>query len=344
MNPGKRAEPTDKERAEPTDEEHAAASNIQARYRGGMARGFKNLGGAMDVMHDAIDIADSAMQDTDADAEEAHFSIIHKNRHMNDEEKEEEGEEENPVEEFILLVVYTTVTYGYLGLLAQELQAVEHWESFHDAFYFVFITSTTIGFGDFAPEVSKQWISTHAHILLSLTLMAMWLGSAGEHFFKYATPWKYVKWLLSKYVPSLMNPKSSNNIVKKGAMCVLGSPVLQSWSALVVSMVLAALVLQALEYDLAQDQSKEYHLALNEIIEEFKGDELANASSVVAIGDLSADVEAALELLNSMGTCGGPPSDDEDIDFSFRASMIYAFYISSTIGCKFGNRCPHSLF
>jgi hypothetical protein len=49
------------------------------------------------------------------------------------------------MEEFILLLVYTALTYGYLGIVAQELQAIEHWESFHDAFYFVFITSTTIG-------------------------------------------------------------------------------------------------------------------------------------------------------------------------------------------------------
>ena len=166
--------------------------------------------------------------------------------------------------------------------------------------------------------------------------MAIWLGSAGKHFFKYATPWKHM--------PSLMGPINSNSIAKKRAMFVLGSPILQSWSALVVSMMLAAVVLQSLEYDLAKEQASEYHLALNEIIEEFKGDELAsiNASSAVAIGDLSADVEAALELLNSMGTCGGPPDNEADIDFSFRASMMYTFYIASTIGCKFGSRCSYT--
>jgi hypothetical protein len=254
-------------------------------------------------------------------------------RHKKDDsaEGEDEGEdqEEDPVEEFLLLLVYTAVTYGYIGLVAKELQEIEHWETFHDAFYFVFITSTTIGFGDFAPEVSKQWISTHAHILVSLNLMALWLGSAGAHFFK-LTPWKHL--------PSLPTPVNSNSILKKRTVAVLGNSILQSWTALTVSMVLAGLVLQSLEYDLAKAQANEFHAAFNGIINEFRAAELSliDGSSAVAVGDLSADVEAALDLLNSMGTCGAPPENAEDVDFSFRGSMLYSFYIASTIGCTDG--------
>ena len=103
-------------------------------------------------------------------------------------------------------------------------------------------------------------------------------------------------------------------------------------------MVLAGMVFQSLEYDLAKAQAEEFHVAFNEIIDEFQAAELSsiNGSSYVAVGDLSADVEAALDLLNSMGTCGAPPENAEDMDFSFRASMLYAFYIASTIGCTDG--------
>jgi hypothetical protein len=44
------------------------------------------------------------------------------------------------------------------------------------------------------------------------------------------------------------------------------------------------------------------------------------------------DVEDALKLLNSMGTCDTPPDAEEDMDWTFKAAMLYVFYVCSTIG------------
>ena len=44
------------------------------------------------------------------------------------------------------------------------------------------------------------------------------------------------------------------------------------------------------------------------------------------------DVEEALALLNSMGTCDSPPDAEADMDWTFRASVLYVFYVCSTIG------------
>jgi hypothetical protein len=39
------------------------------------------------------------------------------------------------------------------------------------------------------------------------------------------------------------------------------------------------------------------------------------------------DVEEALALLNAMGTCDSPPDAEADMDWTFRAAMLYVFYV-----------------
>jgi hypothetical protein len=87
-------------------------------------------------------------------------------------------------------------------------------------------------------------------------------------------------------------------------------------------------------YDLAKEQAHDWWTAYNGIIAEFTADERAsiNGSSAVVVDELASDVEAALNLLNSMGTCGTPPESDAHISFSFQATMLYAFYVATTIG------------
>lgn len=56
----------------------------------------------------------------------------------------------------ILTFVGTVATLGaFFGLGALLLTCFEEW-SFFDAFYFCFITSTTIGFGDLTPSIAGE--------------------------------------------------------------------------------------------------------------------------------------------------------------------------------------------
>ena len=51
----------------------------------------------------------------------------------------------------------------------------KYWEnwSYLDAFYFIFITITTIGFGDVVPNHPYYFMVTSIYILLGLSLVAM---------------------------------------------------------------------------------------------------------------------------------------------------------------------------
>jgi hypothetical protein len=105
-------------------------------------------------------------------------------REASEKQREEVEEKWNKVWE---LVVHTALTYGWLVYMALVFKERERWDSHFDAFYWAFISATTIGFGDFSPELTKWWPSTHAYILISLTLMAIWLDHAGGYFFKAAS-------------------------------------------------------------------------------------------------------------------------------------------------------------
>jgi hypothetical protein len=45
------------------------------------------------------------------------------------------------VEDVLLVLIYTVVTFGFLGMMAKRMLLIERWESFLDAYYFAFITS-----------------------------------------------------------------------------------------------------------------------------------------------------------------------------------------------------------
>ncbi|MEM9340659.1 MAG: potassium channel family protein [Bacteroidota bacterium] len=73
---------------------------------------------------------------------------------------------------FIILVM-GTVVYHYL----------EGW-SWLDAFYFSFITLTTIGFGDFAPKTDEGKVFTILYIIIGVGIILTFINTLYLHFNK----------------------------------------------------------------------------------------------------------------------------------------------------------------
>ena len=70
-----------------------------------------------------------------------------------------------------LVAIIVTLIYILLGSL-MYVQWEEEW-GYHDAFYFIFISVSTIGFGDVTPSHPKFFLSSSFYILFGLALVAM---------------------------------------------------------------------------------------------------------------------------------------------------------------------------
>ena len=103
--------------------------------------------------------------------------------------------------------------------------------------------------------------------------------------------------------------------------------------SLLLTMIVGAAALSKLEFEGARAGAQEWHRNYAEMVAEFEahenvtGDGLGNA--------MKENVDKALELLNSMGTCDSPPENESEMDWTFKASMLYVFYVCSTIGYVF---------
>ena len=94
-----------------------------------------------------------------------------------DSEEEESEEEEEEVQIPVIGVLIFAVMYicGVAGLLILW----EDWNYF-EAFYFSFITLTTIGFGDLTPHHQKNLLSITFFILLGMAIMSMCIALAQD--------------------------------------------------------------------------------------------------------------------------------------------------------------------
>lgn len=68
--------------------------------------------------------------------------------------------------------VAISIAASYIAAGALLFSVWEGW-NFIDAFYFVFVTLSTVGFGDFVPETPERFIACFLYTLGGLSLLAM---------------------------------------------------------------------------------------------------------------------------------------------------------------------------
>lgn len=98
-----------------------------------------------------------------------------------EEEEEEEGAEDDEMEdEFdipVSFALFLLVTYMMFGAVVFSIW--EGW-NFFDSLYFVFISMSTIGFGDLVPQHPKRMIGTFIYLLFGLALTSMCINVVQE--------------------------------------------------------------------------------------------------------------------------------------------------------------------
>lgn len=71
------------------------------------------------------------------------------------------------------LLVILLVVFAYMVVCSQILRCWEEQMNNFDAFYFTFITLTTIGFGDIVPQHPKYFMVTFLFIIMGMAIMSM---------------------------------------------------------------------------------------------------------------------------------------------------------------------------
>ncbi|XP_071502145.1 TWiK family of potassium channels protein 7-like isoform X1 [Diadema antillarum] len=94
--------------------------------------------------------------------------------------KEEEEEPPAPEEPQIPLFIVLVFAFLYICFLALLLRVWEDQWDYFEAFYFSFITLTTIGFGDLVPIHQKNLLGCTFFILLGMAIMSMCIALAQE--------------------------------------------------------------------------------------------------------------------------------------------------------------------
>jgi hypothetical protein len=133
-------------------------------------------------------------------------------------------------------------------------------------------------------------------------------------------------------VAQARSPLQKAKLAVKAALC---SELLQSWIFLVAVMLAGAAIVQHLEYEGARQSAVEWWEAYTVMMEEFEAESLRASEDGELDSKLTEQVEKALALLDSMGTCSAPANpatEPKAMEWTFDASLLYMFYIVSTIG------------
>lgn len=107
---------------------------------------------------------------------EEHFEDSNVNI-IEEDEEEEEDEEDDDLDIPVSFALFLLVTYMMFGAVVFSIW--EGW-NFFDSLYFVFISMSTIGFGDLVPQHPKRMIGTFIYLLFGLALTSMCINVVQE--------------------------------------------------------------------------------------------------------------------------------------------------------------------
>ncbi|XP_033632564.1 TWiK family of potassium channels protein 7-like [Asterias rubens] len=124
-----------------------------------------------------------------------------KKKHQTEEE-EDGGDEQEQVD--IPLSIVLVFALMYVCLLAGLLSVWEQQWNYFEAFYFSFITLTTIGFGDLTPVHQKNLLGCTFFILLGMAIMSMCIALAQEIIMK------KVAWISERVGVALIKAKPAS--------------------------------------------------------------------------------------------------------------------------------------
>jgi hypothetical protein len=82
-------------------------------------------------------------------------------------------------EEVFVCGIVSAITALWLATMTLVFKEREGWENLYECFYFVYITSMSIGFGDYAPTHAQNEPSTFVWILGALLWGSLWLSLSG---------------------------------------------------------------------------------------------------------------------------------------------------------------------
>ncbi|XP_054715038.1 TWiK family of potassium channels protein 9-like [Uloborus diversus] len=158
-------------------------------YQGRAKKSPEKVSGETDVEKIGSKDADDTKRKHDADSKEKEKNKKGSEKVETAKEEPEESEEqteaqiiqeEEETDEFNLpvsLAVILLITYMMLGAFIFTLW--EDW-TFFESFYFVFVSMSTIGFGDYVPDHPMYMMATFIYLLFGLALTSMCINVVQE--------------------------------------------------------------------------------------------------------------------------------------------------------------------
>ena len=221
-------------------------------------------------------------------------------------------------------VVLLFLCVGWMLVMAALYSEAEGWSLF-DAFWFAFITTTTIGLGDFAPTVTRDWVSNYVLILGGLCFVASTLISIvtniGDH--------------IESSEKSTACCAGLRRMISSLARTARAAV---SWLCVLVFTIFGGGMLSAIEGSGATLTMESFREGIDKLRP--GGDSFrAMQAGLNITSAVSNSIGTALELLNAQGTC--PPPVDATLRWSLFPATKYCFSLLTTVG--WGDIAPKTI-
>jgi hypothetical protein len=215
------------------------------------------------------------------------------------------------------------ITCLWLVIMGACFQGREGWE-LGDAFYWAFITSTSIGFGDMSPDSSLNWAPTFILIPLGLVVMAAFFEVVSGVFMPDTAPvFALAKGLARKLSFREEKDQDESSWIDKLLLIIV------SWGVIFLILVIGGAILGGLERDAERQAAQQWWVDFNHTFtasaaEVLPNDVMGNSTAIAAA------TARLMDQLGRMGTCDFPDENDSNWDLS--PATVYLFTALSTVG------------